>query len=183
MAAPNLSGKLVRLAAIDLDSFSAAWEKWIEDSEYDQLLDTGPAGLYPAGDIRKYFEKEIGNDYVLFGIYSLSDERLIGFIDLGGFDRLVHSAWVAVGIGEAEYRGRGCGSEAMRLLCRYGFEVLNLHRINLTVFEFNPRAIRSYEKCGFVFEGRLRSFLLREGRRWDMIYMGLLREEWQARQG
>ena len=48
----------------------------------------------------------------------------------------------------------------------------------LNVFEYNPRAIRSYEKCGFVLEGRRRQALNRDGRRWDLIHMGILREEW-----
>jgi RimJ/RimL family protein N-acetyltransferase len=46
------------------------------------------------------------------------------------------------------------------------------------VFEYNPRAIRSYEKAGFRHEGRERLFLNKEGRRWDMLFMGILREEW-----
>ena len=60
------------------------------------------------------------------------------------------------------------------------FNELNLHRVSLDVFEYNPRAIRSYEKVGFVFEGRTRKFLNREGQRWDMIFMGILRSEWEA---
>jgi RimJ/RimL family protein N-acetyltransferase len=68
----------------------------------------------------------------------------------------------------------------MRVMLRYAFRELNLHRVTLTVFEYNPRAIRSYEKAGFVVEGRLRNWLNREGRRWDMIHMGILREEWET---
>jgi RimJ/RimL family protein N-acetyltransferase len=50
--------------------------------------------------------------------------------------------------------------------------------MTLTVFEYNPRAIRSYEKAGFQREGRLRKILNKEGKRWDMLYMGILRKEW-----
>lgn len=182
MTALDLTGDLVRLAAVDPDPFCAAWARWMEDSEYDQLLDTGPQALFHTRDLRKYLEKEVGNDYILFGIHTLPEGRLVGFIDLGGFDRLAHSAWVAIGIGEEDCRGRGLGSDAMRILTRYAFTVLNLHRINLTVFEYNARAIRSYEKCGFAFEGCQRQFLLRDGRRWDMIFMGLLKEDWMAAQ-
>jgi len=55
-----------------------------------------------------------------------------------------------------------------------------LHRVSLNVFEYNQRAIRSYEKVGFVVEGRERQFMRREGQRWDMIFMGILRAEWEA---
>jgi len=66
----------------------------------------------------------------------------------------------------------------MRILLRYAFTELNLRRVTLTVFAYNPRAIRSYEKVGFRHEGHLRDFLNREGRRWHELYMGILREEW-----
>jgi len=55
---------------------------------------------------------------------------------------------------------------------------LDLHRVSLAVFEYNPLAIRSYEKCGFKHKGRIREFLLWGGKRWDMLHMGILREEW-----
>jgi RimJ/RimL family protein N-acetyltransferase len=71
----------------------------------------------------------------------------------------------------------------MQVILRYAFQELNLRRVSLDTFEYNPRAIRSYEKAGFVHEGRVRKFLLREGRRWDMLFMGILREEWLARNG
>jgi len=67
----------------------------------------------------------------------------------------------------------------MNLILRFAFCELNLHRVNLNVFEYNPRAIHCYEKVGFKHEGRLRQCLNRDGRRWDLVYMGILRGEWQ----
>jgi RimJ/RimL family protein N-acetyltransferase len=60
---------------------------------------------------------------------------------------------------------------------------LNLRRITLGVFDYNPRAIRSYEKAGFTLEGHLRKALYRDGSRADIVFMGILREEWQALNG
>lgn len=85
---------------------------------------------------------------------------------------------MGIGIGEREYWSKGYGTDAMNVILRFAFDELNLYRISLNVFEYNQRAIRSYEKVGFVVEGREREFLRRGGRRWDMIFMGLLREEW-----
>jgi RimJ/RimL family protein N-acetyltransferase len=70
----------------------------------------------------------------------------------------------------------------MNVLLRFAFHEINLRRVTLTVFEYNPRAIRSYEKAGFYHEGRVRCLLNREGRRWDLLYMGILREEWLSHQ-
>ncbi len=70
----------------------------------------------------------------------------------------------------------------MRLLLQNALLEDNLRRVTLNVFEYNPRAIRSYEKVGFRHEGRMRKFLNKVGRRWDMLFMGVLREEWLAEQ-
>jgi RimJ/RimL family protein N-acetyltransferase len=182
MTALDLTGKYVRLAVIDVETDTADWARWMEDSEYMRRLDTGPHIPRAQAAIRSWMEKQLGQDYLVFSIRALPEDRLIGFVDLAGFDQTAHSAWVAIGIGEPEYRGRGLGSEAMLLLVRYAFEQLNLHRINLTVFEYNLPAIRSYEKCGFVHEGRQRGFLNRDERRWDLLYMGLLKDDWLAQQ-
>ena len=85
-----------------------------------------------------------------------------------------------MGIGNREQWGKGYGREAMDLVLKYGFDELNLHRIQLTVFEYNERAIALYEKLGFRREGVFREFMQREGQRYDMYLYGLLRREWAA---
>jgi RimJ/RimL family protein N-acetyltransferase len=66
----------------------------------------------------------------------------------------------------------------MQVMLRYSFRELNLHRVQLNTFSYNERAIRSYLKSGFIIEGRQRGMLLRNGRRWDLVYMSVLRDEW-----
>ena len=70
----------------------------------------------------------------------------------------------------------------MRLALKFAFDELNLHRVQLTVFAYNDRAIALYEKLGFQREGTFREFLHRDGARYDMYLYGLLRREWEARQ-
>jgi len=77
--------------------------------------------------------------------------------------------------------GKGYGTDAMRVLLRFAFTEINLHRVSLTVFGYNPRAIRSYEKAGFVVEGRARQRLRRDGQWWEVVYMGILKDEWKER--
>nr|MBA3627817.1 GNAT family N-acetyltransferase [Chloroflexota bacterium] len=77
--------------------------------------------------------------------------------------------------------GQGYGTEAASLMLAHAFERLGLHRVGLSVFSFNERAIRSYEKAGFRIEGRLRDAIARDGRYWDEIQMGALRPEWLER--
>jgi RimJ/RimL family protein N-acetyltransferase len=110
----------------------------------------------------------------------LADDQAIGFISLGGINWVHGSAWVGIGIGDPAFWSKGYGTEAMQLLLHYAFDELNLYRVNLNVFEYNERAVRSYVKSGFVVEGRARRVFVREGRRWDFIYMGILRDEWAS---
>ncbi|HEY3343991.1 MAG TPA: GNAT family protein, partial [Anaerolineaceae bacterium] len=117
---------------------------------------------------------------LIFGLRTLTEDCLIGLILLDEIDWLNGVAWVAIGIGEREYWGKGYGADAMRLILRYAFDALHLHKVILDVFEYNQRAYRCYLKAGFIEEGRARDFLNRDGRRWDLIYMGALREEWLA---
>jgi RimJ/RimL family protein N-acetyltransferase len=88
-----------------------------------------------------------------------------------------------ISIGERDFWGRGFGTDTMDLLLQYGFLELSLYRITLGVHGYNTRAQRVYEKVGFKTEGMIRGEILREGRRADGFYMGILRREWLALRG
>jgi RimJ/RimL family protein N-acetyltransferase len=185
MNADLFTGDLVRLGAEDPQKMAEAFAHWNQDMEFYRLLDNDPARLWSAKKMKEWFEKDIETDsptFVFFSVRTLADNRLIGFIAFEGINWENRDAMVAIGIGERDCWGKGYGTEAMRLMLRYGFSELNLHRVSLGVFEYNPRAIRSYEKCGFKHEGRDRQFILRDGKRWDMLYMGILRTEWEQKE-
>lgn len=101
-----------------------------------------------------------------------------GFHDL---DWRVRSAEVGIMIGEKSFWNQGYGTEAMSLLLRHGFETLNLNRICLRVFSSNPRAIRSYEKVGFLHEGVHRQAAFKNGQYADVLWMSVLRSEYEDR--
>ncbi len=90
------------------------------------------------------------------------------------------SCEIGIAIGEKAYWGKGYGPAAFALLLEFCFGELNLHRVYLRVYDFNQRGIRAYQKLGFKEEGRLREAFYREGAYHDVIYMGLLKREWQA---
>lgn len=77
-------------------------------------------------------------------------------------------------------RNRGIGSEATRLIVDHAFEETSIHRLELEVYAFNPRAQRVYEKAGFVVEGRRRQAFKFDGEYIDAITMSILRPEWEA---
>ena len=177
-----LSGSLVRLGAINSATDAKAFSDWSRDSEYSRLSDSGVARMWNVKQVTEYFEKELEGEQpttFAFSIRALTDNRLLGEIDLSGTNWTSGEAIVGVGIGDRNDWGKGYGTDAMRIILRFAFDELNLHRVFLNTFEYNPRAIRSYEKCGFKIEGRQRGALNREGKRWDVIYMGILKEEWE----
>ena len=121
-------------------------------------------------------ELEVG-----LGIVVRETERFIGTAGLHRTDvRNRHTAF-GISLGDKGAWGKGYGTETTRLLVKHAFETLNLNRVWLLVHEYNQRGIRAYEKAGFRVEGRLRQDTFREGRYWDTLVMGILRDEWAAR--
>jgi RimJ/RimL family protein N-acetyltransferase len=104
--------------------------------------------------------------------------QLIGNSGFFSIDWRNRNAELGIFIGDKNYRDQGYGTEGVRLLLRHGFSTLNLHRIFLRVFEDNPRAIRAYEKAGFIHEGRQRQAEYHDGQFHDVLFMSVLRPEW-----
>jgi len=183
LTADLLRGKLVRLCAVDPDVFSKIFIAWSHDSEFWRLLANSPPVPLSQEGMKKFIEKELMKDdprNLFFIVRTLKDDHIIGEVGLDGISYTRGDSYAGIGIGERNYWGKGYGTDAMNILLRYAFTELNLQRVSLTVFEYNQRAIRSYEKCGFKPEGRSHEAFHREGRRWDIIHMGILSDEWQA---
>ena len=171
-------GSLVRLAAANPETDPEIMARWQRDTEYMRLLDTDPARPETAKEIKEWLEKDEGKDF-RFMIHALADDRLLGFVGLFRPSWNNGDTYVGIGIGDRDDWGKGYGTDAMKLALRYAFTELNLHRVTLLVFEHNPRARRSYEKAGFVFEGRVRGDCHRDSQRLNTLWMGILREEWE----
>ncbi|MGW3649044.1 GNAT family N-acetyltransferase [Streptomyces sp. NPDC000878] len=103
--------------------------------------------------------------------------ELVGEVVLYEWDRAGRSCTFRTLLGPRG-RGRGLGTEATRLIVAYGFERLGLHRIELEAWGYNHRALRVYEKVGFVVEGVRREVQLRDGEWADAVLMAMLDHEW-----
>ncbi len=180
MDADLFTGRLVRLGALELEEFAQANSRWERDSEFHRLSDAVPAQAFSVPQFRRFVEHELERvpQPAFFQIHTLEDGRLIGLVGLGRIYWSHGDCWVGIAIGDRADWGKGYGTDAMRVMLRYAFIELNLHRVSLGVFAYNPRAIRSYEKLGFRREGCGRQEIHRDGQWWDAVYMGLPREEW-----
>jgi RimJ/RimL family protein N-acetyltransferase len=108
-------------------------------------------------------------------------ERLIGEVRLDKVDLHDRRASMAIGIFDPQLLGKGLGSEAILLLLQHAFTELRLHRIGIRVLAYNQRAIRAYEKCGFIIEAREREAALVNGAWHDDVMIGLLDHEFLSR--
>lgn len=176
---PYIGGKRVGLRRprpADL----AAVRRWYTDPELARLTRYQTRPMADA-EIELFFRSRLlAADALAYCILELPSERLVGFTTFSALDADNGSVLFHITIGERDAWGRGLGTEATQLMLGHAFERLGLHRVGLTVFSFNARAIRAYEKAGFRAEGRLREAVQREGRYWDEIQMGVLRDEWLA---
>jgi diamine N-acetyltransferase len=134
-----------------------------EERWFDEMLEREPISRPLAVDLRQ------GDSW-----------EHIGSCGLFNFEHRARHAELGIVLGRKDLWGQGIGADMMDTLLRHGFETLNLQRIHLRVFDFNQRAIRLYQKVGFVEEGRLRQDCYLDGAYHDTILMGVLRAEWDS---
>jgi RimJ/RimL family protein N-acetyltransferase len=159
----------------------AAYRRWYADPEVARLARYQDAPMRD-DEITRFFQiRALGPDSLTMAIHEHATGRLIGTCAFSQLDGDNGSALFHITIGEKDTWGRGYGTEATQLMLDHAFGTLGLHRIALAVFEFNERAIRAYEKSGFVIEGRARESIWRDGRWWDEISMSVLASEWRGR--
>ena len=175
-------GKRVRLRSAersDLEKFV----EWINDPD----VTAGLTLFLPMSSVdeEKWFETAMQRPQeekpLVIDMKDGTDWRLIGNSGFLDFDWVARTAEVGIMIGDKTVWDQGYGTETMNLILRHGFGTLNLNRIFLRVHAENKRAIHTYEKVGFVHEGRMRQGVYKHGKYFDVLFMSVLREEWDAR--
>jgi diamine N-acetyltransferase len=185
-------GERVRFRGIEQEDL-ASFQKWINDPEI--LPGIGVFLPFASADEQDWYEKmrsrpidehnmaietqlQPGEHVRPAGLDAETGWKLIG--SWGFFNLDWHNRCTEFGImiGEKAYWNQGYGTEAVRLLAHHGFYTLNLNRIYLRVLENNYRAIRAYEKAGFIHEGRQRQAEYKDGHYLDFLVMSMLRGEY-----
>jgi RimJ/RimL family protein N-acetyltransferase len=181
----GLEGERIRLRPLELAD-AERMQGWINDPEIRRYIG-GIDYQYSLPAEEDYIRGMQQNDWehgLHFAIETTDtgEPGHIGSVDLRNLHAEARSGEIGIMIGAREYWDRGYGTDVVRTICRFGFEDLDLHRIELTVAAYNPRAQRVYENVGFVVEGRMREHRYIAGRYHDTLVMGLLRRDFEARE-
>ncbi|HSF82481.1 MAG TPA: GNAT family protein [Anaerolineales bacterium] len=184
---PLFEGQWICLAPIDREKDAEVESRWTHDAVYLRMLNTEPAQPLSAAKLKKKYEAiekamEEDKNLYYFTIRMREDDRLVGFARLFRIGWSHGHAMIQIGIGESEDRRKGYGREALSLLLRYAFEELNLYRVAVLIPEYNLPALNLFQGFGFTEEVRRREALKRDDRRWDLIHLALLEEEWALTQ-
>ena len=176
----SIKGERVALRHHQYDDLGPV-RRWYRDPELARLT---RYSLRPMSDedIDRFFHTRLMSpEQVGYAITVRGSDRLIGSTTFSNLDADNSSTLFHISIGEPDAWGYGYGTEATELMLWLAFERIGLHRVGLSVFAFNERAIRRYEKAGYTVEGRHREAIVRDGDRYDELTMRILATESRAR--
>ncbi len=153
---------------------------WI-DSERFMYQFAGPIFTFPLTyqQLIRYITE---SNRQIYKVIEYDTDKVIGHGEINGIDTSNKSARLCrILIADKVDRNQGYGSMVINELLKIGFEDLNLHRVDLGVFDFNKSAIKCYENCGFIKEGLLRDSFVIEGEFHSVYNMSILKDEWKAK--
>lgn len=173
----KLLGDRIYLSPRNADDYELFTE-WLNDFETTDYLGRSGELMSLEGE-KEYLEKN-NNPIATFTIVTLDSDKMIGTVSLENVDSINRTATLGIFIGDKDYRSKGYGTEAIKLLLEYGFKYMNLNNIKLDLMEFNERALKCYKKCGFKEYGRRRKCKFINGKYYDSISMDILAEEFEG---
>jgi RimJ/RimL family protein N-acetyltransferase len=172
---PVLPGERVRLEQLGPAVLDAYWAA-LNDPEGKRL--TGTHADFTRQQAERWLASRAGQtDRADWAAISVADGSYLGEAVLNDLDPDNGVCGFRIALAGPHLYGRGLGTEMTRLVLGHAFDTVGLHRVELQVYAFNPRAQRVYEKCGFRVEGRRREALLWDGERVDVVDMGILRSD------
>lgn len=173
----TLTGEKIALGPIHKDLIPL-YQQWMNQLDTTRFL---RMGVYSLENEEAWYENVArGDETVYFTIYEKSTMQPIGGVDLHAINRNDRTAELGIIIVAADARGKGYGTEAVQLMCDFGFNTLGLNNIMLLTFEFNVAGQMAFTKAGFREFGRRREVRWFAGRYLDDIYYDLLAEEFES---
>lgn len=169
----KLEGERIYLSPVNTLDIEI-YTKWLNNPDITKYL-TIHNSFVTLGGEKVFLENTQKNeDELVLGIIKSENDTLMGNIGLTKIDYKCGTAELGIFIGDEENLGKGYGSEAINLLIEFAFNELRLHNIMLTVYDFNERAQKAYQKCGFKEIGRRHEARFYNGKYYDIIYMEII---------
>ncbi|MDJ1493367.1 GNAT family protein [Cytophagaceae bacterium DM2B3-1] len=166
--------QLEPFTSVDFDQFIG----WIT-SEKALIQFAGPTFHYPL--TREQLEMHISSESrEIFRVRHSTQNCIIGHAEMVVNKRNESARLALILIGDPNMRGKGLGKELIRELLSLGFNKMNLHRLELNVYDFNQSAIACYQQAGFRIEGILRENQRVGNQFWSTIVMSILKNEWES---
>jgi RimJ/RimL family protein N-acetyltransferase len=175
----TFTGPPVYLRPLDRGHLPACLRWFHEDSDVVSFLNWDLPLNNAVTEERWLETMQASADHHVFAIVESGGDEHVGTIGIHGIDTQSRKGTMGVYI-SAPWRGRGLGQAAIAKLLQWCFQVRNLHRVELSVWSYNVRAIHCYEALGFRREGVLRDGHFMDGRYWDEEIWGLLEGEFRA---
>ena len=170
----KLEGERVYISPMNPED-AETYTKWLNNPNINQYLSVHNSLISVSGE-QDYINKFCKEEFHLAIIKKENDE-LIGNIGLEQLDYKNGTAELGIFIGDEDNLGKGYGSEAVKLITEFAFKELRLHSLYLRTYDFNKRAIKSYEKCGFKEFGRRHESEFIHGKYHDVVYMEIINKE------
>lgn len=174
-----IKGKSITLRLIKKSDIPEYYKAGFQFPDEEVQFYTGTTHVPNEEQIRAYVEKIIEDESRYDFLIINAKGEIIGESVINEIDLDHRTAHFRIAIFQSKNCGQGVGSEATKMTLQFGFETLNLHRIELEVFSFNERAYRAYRRVGFVEEGRKRDAIYIRGQYHDVIMMGILQHEYK----
>ena len=180
---PFITGEKIYFSPLNKEDYVANMLRWVNDPEVTYHMFMGNLPVTPELLEEEYERITKSKNDVVFAIIDKETKTYMGNIGLYQINWTSRTAEMRRFIGEKEVWSKGFGTEAAKLIVTYGFERLNLNRIWAGNNLENVGSWKSNEKAGFKREGILRQEIYRNGKYYDAVRYGILREEYFASKG
>jgi len=173
-----IEGQNIFLRPIQLSDSSGPYLNWLNDPEVNQYLESRFVS-WTTEMLSSYIANLVNNNELLFAICSMESKKHIGNVKLGPINWNHRFADIGIMIGDKDQWGKGRASEAIREICRYGFDELELNKITAGCYGDNQGSVKAFSRVGFQQEGILRKKFLSSAGFQDHILLGILNDEFK----
>lgn len=174
---PFIIGDKLYLRGLERPDLEGGYFDWLNDREVTKFLDSG---VFPnnVDKMEEYYRNiALSPNNIMLAIIDKESDKHIGNIKVGPINWVTRVASLGIMIGDKEFWGKGCGTEAIRLVVDYAFTRLNLHKVTAGIAAIHQASIKAFQKAGFEIEGQAKSQFFLDGKYYESLYLGITKED------